>query len=205
VTASLIYRSATGYELVMRALYGRHYSSRMRAVAAEVPPGASVLELCCGPATLYRRCLRGRVSGYVGIDVNPGFVSMLRRRGIDARELDLAVPDGELPRADVAIIQASLYHFLPDAERLVDRMLAAARERVIVAEPVRNLASSRLPVVGLIGRRAADPGTGGHATRFDERSLGALMERYSERVVKSFEIPGGRERVFVLSAVDPPV
>src|SRR5436305_14222025 len=52
---SLIYRSALGYELVMRALYGRHYAERMRAVAAEVPHGSSVLELCCGPATLYKR------------------------------------------------------------------------------------------------------------------------------------------------------
>ena len=204
MTTSLIYRSATGYELVMRTLYGRHYSARMRAVAAEVPAGASVLELCCGPATLYRRCLRGRVSAYVGVDVNPGFVTMLRRRGIDARELDLAAPDGDLPHADVAIIQASLYHFLPDAEQIVDRMLAAARDRVIVSEPVRNLASSGVPIVGLIGRRAADPGTGAHATRFDERTLEALMNRYGERVVKSFAIPGGRERVFVLSAGEPP-
>jgi hypothetical protein len=205
VSTSLIYRSAIGYELVMRALYGRHYSSRLAAIAGEVPTGATVLELCCGPATLYRRRLRGHVSGYVGIDVNPGFVSMLRRRGIDARQLDLASPGCELPPADVVIIQASLYHFLPHAERIVDRMLAAARQRVIVSEPVRNLASSGMPIVRLIGRRAADPGTGGHATRFDERSLGALMDGYRGRVVKSFAIPGGRERVFVLSATDPPV
>ncbi len=52
-STSLIYRSATGYELVMRALYGRHYADRMQAVAEQVPPGASVLELCCGPGTLY--------------------------------------------------------------------------------------------------------------------------------------------------------
>lgn len=204
MSTSLIYRSATGYELVMRALYGRHYSSRMRAVAGEVPPGSSVLELCCGPATLYQRCLRGRVSGYVGLDVNPRFVMMLRRRGIDARQLDLAAPDGDLPPADVVIIQASLYHFLPHADRIVDRMIAAARQRVIVSEPVRNLASSRVPIVRRIGRRAADPGTGGHATRFDEHSLGALMDRYRERVLRSFAIPGGRELVFVLSAADPP-
>ena len=199
MSTSLIYRSATGYELVMRALYGRRYSSRMHAVAGEVPPGSSVLELCCGPATLYRRCLRGRVSGYVGIDVNAGFVTMLRRQGIDARQLDLAAADGDLPPADVVIIQASLYHFLPHADQILDRMLAAARQRVIVSEPVRNLASSGVPLVRLVGRRAADPGTGGHATRFDERTLGALMDRYGERVVKSFAIPGGRERVFVLS------
>jgi SAM-dependent methyltransferase len=205
VSTSLIYRTATGYELVMRALYGRHYLSRLQAIATLVPPSCTVLELCCGPATLYQRCLRGRVSGYIGIDVNPGFVAMLRRRGIDARRLDLAAPDGELPHADVAIIQASLYHVLPHAEQIVDRMLAAARQRVIVSEPVRNLATSNVRILRLIGRRAADPGPGGHATRFDERSLQALMDRYRERVVKSFAIPGGRERVFVLSAGEPPV
>jgi SAM-dependent methyltransferase len=205
VSTSLIYRSATGYELLMRALYGRYYSARMSTLAGEVPPGSSVLELCCGPATLYRRRLRGQVRDYVGIDVNPGFVAMLRRQGIDAREQDLAAPNGELPPADVVLMQASLYHFLPDAERIIDRMLAAARERVIVSEPVRNLASSGVPIVRSIGRRAADPGTGGHATRFDEQSLKTLMDRYGDRVVKSFAIPGGRERVFVLSGGASPV
>ena len=204
MSVSLIYRSAAGYELLMRALYGRHYSARMRAVADEVPPGSSVLELCCGPATLYRRFLRARVSGYVGIDVNAGFVETLRRGGIDARQLDLDGTHVELPSADVVIIQASLYHFLPDAHRIVDRMLAAARDRVIVSEPVRNLASSGVPIVRLVGRRATDPGTGGHATRFDERTLEALMERFEGRILRSFAIPGGRERVYVLSAVEPP-
>jgi SAM-dependent methyltransferase len=200
LSVSLIYRSAVGYELLMRALYGRHYADRMRAVATEVPPGSSVLELCCGPATLYRRCLRGRTSGYVGLDVNPGFVAALRRRGIDALQLDLAADDRALPSADVVIIQASLYHFLPRAERVVDRMLAAARDRVIVSEPVRNLACSDVPIVRVLGRHAADPGTGGQARRFDERSLDAFMARYRAQILKVFAIPGGRERVYVLEA-----
>ena len=97
-------------------------------------------------------------------------------------------------------IQASLYHFLPDPEGIIDRMLAAARDRVIVSEPVRNLASSDLPLIGRLGRSAADPGVGGHAQRFTEATLDALMERYRERIQKSFPIPGGRERVYVLSA-----
>ncbi len=204
MSVSLIYRSATGYELLMRALYGRHYADRMRAVANEVPPGSSVLELCCGPATLYRRCLRGRTSSYVGVDVNPGFVAALRRRGIEALQLDLAADDRALPSADVVIIQASLYHFLPRAQRLVDRMLAAARDRVIVSEPVRNLAGSEVAIVRVVGRRAADPGTGGHARRFDERSLEAFMRPYRAQILKEFAIPGGRERVYVLQATRRP-
>jgi SAM-dependent methyltransferase len=200
VSTSLVYRSAAGYELLMRLLYGRHYAARMRAVADQVPAGASVLECCCGPGTLYERHLRGRAGEYVGIDVNPRFVARLRRRGVDARRLDLAAAELEFPRADVVILQASLYHFLPDAERIVDAMLDAARDRVIVSEPIRNLASSRVPLIARLGARATDPGVGEHNQRFSEASLAALMERYRERVLKAFPIPGGREMVYVLSA-----
>ena len=199
MSTSLIYRSARGYELLMRTLYGRHYVDRMRVVAEQVPQGASVLELCCGPGTLYQRFLRHRASAYIGLDVNDGFVEKLRRQGIDARRLDLSGPDA-LPEADVALMQASLYHFLPHAADVVERMVAAAGDRVVISEPIKNLASSELPLIGQLGRRAADPGVGGHAHRFDEQSLDALMRPYAERVLNRFEIPGGREKVYVLAA-----
>lgn len=192
---SLVYRSAGGYELLMRVLYGRHYGDRLAVVAAQVPDGASVVECCCGPGTLYRRHLRGRVASYVGLDVNDGFVARLRSEGVDARRLDLA-GDAALPDADVVLMQASLYHFLPQPERILERMLAAARDRVIISEPIRNLASSRVPGVALIGRRAADPGVGGHANRLDEAALDRLMRDYDQ--LAAFTIPGGREKVFVL-------
>jgi SAM-dependent methyltransferase len=202
VSTSLVYRSAGGYELLMRALYGRHYEDRMRFVAERVPPGASVLELCCGPGTLYLRHLSERVSRYVGLDVNERFVARLRRRGVDARLLDLS-GDVRLPDADVAIIQASLYHFFPDPAPVIERMLAAAHDRVIVSEPIRNLASSPLPLVGSIGRRAADPGVGGHAHRFTEATLDELLERFRPLVLEALPIPGGREKVYVLDARPP--
>jgi SAM-dependent methyltransferase len=203
LSTSLIYRSALGYELLMGVLYGRHYGARMRAVANQVPDGASVLECCCGPGTLYLHHLRGRTSAYVGLDVNAGFVERLRRRGVDARRVDLATDTQPLPEADVVILQASLYHFLPQPERILDRMLTAARDRVIVSEPVRNLASSENALIARLGRRAADPGVGGHAQRFTEATLAALMERYRERVLRSFPIPGGREVVYVLEGTRP--
>ncbi len=199
MSTSLVYRSAVGYEALMRLLYGRHYVDRMALVAAEVPPDASVVELCCGPGTLYLRHLRGRVAGYVGLDVNEGFVRRLRARGVDARLVDLAGEE-PLPPGDVLIIQSSLYHFLPDAGLLIDRMLAAAGLRVIISEPIRNLASSGLPVIGPVSRRSADPGVGGHARRFTEHTLDELMSGYGERVESSFLIPGEREKVYVLSA-----
>jgi len=204
VSTSLVYRSALGYELVMRLLYGAHYGERMRAVAELVPPGSSVLELCCGPGTLQRRHLEERAGAYVGIDINPRFVAQLRRRGVDARRVDLAEDDPPLPDADVVMMQASLYQFLPDAGRIVERMLAAAGDRVIIAEPIRNLASSRLPLVGRLGRRGTDPGVGQAAHRFTEESLDALLGAYRDRVIEAFKIPGNREKVYVLAARRPP-
>ncbi len=200
MSTSLVYRSATGYELLMRTLYGRHYAARLSAVADQVRPGASVLELCPGPGALYERHLRRRTGAYTGADVNEAFLRRLRGMGADVLALDLSSAAAQLPGADVVIMQASLYHFLPDAGAIVDRMLAAARERVIIAEPIRNLTSSRLPLLGLLGRRATDPGAGGegHAQRFSEPTLDRLMESYAGLTVAAFTIPGGREKVFVL-------
>lgn len=181
----------------MRALYGRYYTARDAAVAAHVPAGASVLELCCGPSRLYRKELRGRVGSYIGLDANASFVEHLRRLGVDARQADVAT--APLPKADVVVMQASLYHFLPDARAMVERMRAAARDRVIVSEPVRNLASSGLPLVArLAGRGTATDGTP-HEHRFDEASLDALTATFGDAVRTAELIPGGREKVYVLS------
>lgn len=193
---SLVYRNASIYELAMRGLYGRHHGERLRAVAEQVPAGATVLELCCGPGSLYLRHLRARVGSYVGCDANPGFVAGLQARGVDARLIDLVDPDQPLPRADVAIMQASMYHFLPDANAIVRRMLGVAELCVIISEPVRNLSSSTLPLIGTIGRRATNPGVGGHADRFTETTLDQLMAAYDVRA--AFLTPGGRDKVYVL-------
>ncbi len=194
----LVYRSALGYELVMRALYGRHYADRLRAVADQVPAGASVLELCPGPGALYARHLRRRPGAYTAIDVNERFVARLRRLGAQALVGDLSA-SADLPEADVVIMQASLYHFLPDAGEIVDRMLAAARLRVVVAEPIRNLASSTIPVLAALSRLTTDAGAGGPQQRFDEISLDDLMARYADVTIAAFTIDGGREKVFVLA------
>lgn len=195
---SLIYRSAWGYGLAMRVLYGRYYGARDAAVAEHVPDGASVLELCCGPARMYRRELRRRTSSYVGIDANAGFVERLRRRGVDARRAD--VETAELPRADIVVMQASLYHFLPEerAAAIVERMRAAAQKRVVISEPVRNLAASRIGFVARLAAGGAATADGAHPQRFDEDSLRALMARFAPAVLHSGPAPGGREHVYVL-------
>ena len=202
MTESLLYRSERGYVLAMRALYGRHYEARHRAVANLVPARAEVLDVCCGPATIWRRYLRAKEVRYHGLDINPRFIERLRGLGVAAEVWDVgkAVP---LPKADVVIMQASLYHFLPDPHPVIRRMLTAAREAVVISEPVRNLSTSPLFLLAGLGRRLTRVGRSGTA-RFDEQTLDAVMGRYQSAVSERFLIPGGREKVYVLRPASLP-
>ena len=199
MATSLIYRSASMYELAMLLLYGRHYASRYRAISELIPAGSSVLDLCCGPALLYHRYLRAKSVQYTGLDINTKFIEQLIRRGVSGLVWDLR-SDEPLPPADYVIMQASLYHFLPDASHVVNRMLQAARERVIIAEPVRNLATSDSRLLSLLGRVFTNAGSGEQRLRFTEATLADFFSAYASRVVESFPIAGGREKVYVLDA-----
>ena len=194
----LIYRGAALYELAMLALYGRHYPARYRAIAELVPPGSSVLDVCCGPGVLFDRYLRRRGVEYTGLDINPRFVARVNRRGGRGWVWDLR-DEAPLPRADVVVMQASLYHFLPDAAPVVDRMRRAARVRVIIAEPIRNLAASRHRWLAAFAARQTAAGRDGQPRRFDEPTLDALLGPLGRGSL----IPGGREKVYVLEPHDP--
>ena len=197
--ASLIYRNAGLYEAVMVALYGRHYGSRYRAIADLIEAESSVLDLCCGPAVLYRRYLRAKAVRYTGLDVSEPFIEQLKRSNAEGFVWDLT-SDRPLPSVDYVVMQASLYQFLPAAEAVVDRMLRAARKQVIVAEPIQNLTSSKSRLIAAFGRRFTDPGDGRSAHRFNEQTLTSFFEPYSPYIRQSFLIPGAREKVYVLDS-----
>ena len=195
---SFIYKSVPVYELAMLLLYGRHYSARYRAIAELIPQGSSVLDLCCGPALLYHRHLRAKSVQYTGLDINARFIERLTTRGCSGQVWDLRSEE-QLPRADYVIMQASLYHFLPDASPVVNRMLQAARRQVIIAEPVRNLSESDSRLLASLARLFTNPGTGEPRLRFNEASLAKFFSAYGPRVVQSFSIAGAREKVYVLT------
>lgn len=197
---SLIYRSRMAYELAMLALYRRHYAERYEAIANLIPEGAVVLELCCGPGVLYDRYLRNKNVSYRGLDFSEKFVSQLRRKGVAAEQWDLR-SHRPLPHAEYVIMQASLYHFLPDAAPVLDRMLQAAEKQVIVAEPIKNLSSSKMPMIARLSRKLTDPGAGSSASRFEEGTLDALAQQYGSLLHQSFLAPGGREKVYVFDKV----
>jgi hypothetical protein len=191
--SSLIYNHRAAHHLLLRLLYGRYFSARYEAIASEVPAGSAVVDVCAGDGYLYLNYLCAKPVQYQALDISPHLVRWMQRHGIRARQFD--VWRDAVPAADVVIMQASLYQFLPDAAPVVEKLLRAARQRVIIAEPVRNLASSDNPVLRLIGRHLTRPEAGGgtyQADRFDRVSLMAMFRQFPA-LERCCELPGGRE------------
>lgn len=194
---SLVYQSHWLYEGAMALLYGRNYRRRHSAIAALIPPNTSVLDVCCGPGTLYSRHLKGRCSSYLGIDINERFIAQVRRRGADGMMGDVAEMPA-LPVRDYCVMQASLYQFLPTADSIINKLLNSARQSVIVAEPVRNLADSPNRILRWAGRAMTNPGRGACPTRFNSDTLARFFERYGDLVLHKGCIAGGREDIYML-------
>jgi SAM-dependent methyltransferase len=194
---SPLYQRAFLYEMVMAALYGRHYPARYQVVADLIPAGTTVLELCCGPGVLFDRYLRGKVAQYTGLDLSSQFVQRVQAKGGHGVVWNLRSTT-QLPQADCVVMQGSFCHFLPDTEPVFRRMLQAARSRIIVAEPIRSLVSGKSRIAAAIGRRFTDPGDGHSSLRWNESSLDRFFAPYAPLIETSFLIPGGREKVFVL-------
>ena len=218
----------------MRVLYLGGYKARSEALAALIPERSSVVDLCCGPATLYFKYLRFKHVSYTGLDINRPFVERLSLLGSEkrvptesasqARQRSTgsdqkvrnpqpddatvtgmvwdATADAPLPKGDYVIMQASLYHFLPDPYPIVDRMLVAAEKYVILTEPVRNLADSKNPLIAGLSRKLTNPGTGDQPNRFNEKRFEEFLARYRAegRVVESYPIAAGREQLCLLRA-----
>jgi trans-aconitate methyltransferase len=196
----LIYKNAALYALANRALYGRHHATRYRVVADLIPARSTVVDLCCGPATLYHRFLRHKSVHYTGLDISPFFIDSLNERGGHGLLWDVR-SDKSLPNADYVVIQGSLYFFLPDPSSLIERMLAAATSQVVVAEPIRNLSTGRFAFISNIAMHLGGAVRGNHPARFTEETLDKFFERYSSKLTRAFKIPGGRDKVYMIEKV----
>ena len=92
-------------------------------------------------------------------------------------------------------MQASLYQFHDIADALLPRLWATARRQLVIAEPVRDLAQSRVALVRWLGYALTRTPDGVHTFRYTEALLLDLYRRCQIPVSRFDHTPGGREVV----------
>lgn len=186
------------YEAVMRLLYGRYYRKRLLAVAALIPDGSRVADVCAGDCSLYRYALKDKNIDYVAYDINLRFASWASLHGITMTVSDLRAND--FPQADCVVMLGALYQFIPHERLVIDKLLQAARRIVILAEPIHNVAQSRILLFRRVGQWATRVGDNPCAQRFDEVTLRSLLGEYGFQ--KITPLAGGRELLAVYTVAD---
>lgn len=192
------YWSASCYDFFKTRVWGqtaRIQREQQERVREWIPRGASVVEVAAGTGTFYSQTLAGHVGGYIALDLNPAFVRAMQQRGIDARLCDVRVDS--LPAADIVVIYSSLYHFKAQHPAVFGKLLAAARDRLIIVEPLHQ---DRPPTWrSHLRARLADIGEGPIYDRFREEELRALAA--ANGCIEHFELLPGNTALCVVTGL----
>ena len=191
------YRSARGYDWIMRLMYGADYRRKLDTVSAWVPEGSVVVDLCCGTSAIAD--LLGRKNCiYTGLDIHPAFVDSGRRKGLTVNYWD--GDENLIPSADVILLLSSLYQFSERASALIARIYAQARHRVIISEPIHNVTQSRNWLLQRLALQATRVRDKTFDFRFDESSIERVFAGVPDAAIT--RIACGRELVCVLEKRD---
>lgn len=190
------YLNAACYEFFIKFIWRKKWSQltqTWKAVLAWVPSGSRVVEVAAGTGRFYREALCKRVSSYLALEINPPFVNKLRSLGINAIQAD--VSKEPIPTGDIVVILSALYHFKNIDAEFLHKLLGAARERVIIVEPVCSPLNTRSPH-DKIRAKLADIGEGPIFQRYSVDELLGLCKRHAE--IEHFERLAGNECLVVL-------
>lgn len=179
------------YRLTVRVMYGTGFHRRYQAVA-DLTDGLETLDVCCGDGSLANYLPKNQ---YRGVDLHQIFVSHCQRKGLSVMQLN--IQNEPLPKTPCLVMMASLYQFIPQHKKIVIELIRSAEHRVIISEPIQNLATGKNSMVAWLAKRLADPVGGAAPYRFDEQSLRIFFDRFGFQRI----IPNGRELIGVLDKI----
>jgi trans-aconitate methyltransferase len=168
----LAYWHPVTYRFIEKVLYGRSYRRHYEALSREIGD-LSLLELCCGDCQIVDY-LKG--NAYQGLDINPRFVNHARKKGFKVSLQDVMV--SEIPEAECILIHNSLYQFYPHHERLIRRAFESAQKKLVISEPVINLASSKNRIVSFIAKSVTRVGEDSSSKRFNRKEMKDIFDKY---------------------------
>lgn len=184
------------YRKIMQLAYGKQFKTRYEILAQYVPDNCELLELCMGDACFYQEYLKGKQVKYSCADINPVFVNAAKRKGLNASLIDIS--KDEIPASDFILMQAALYHFIPNEKQIIQKLLDACRKAVIISENIDNLSNDASPLKSWIGEQLSKAKSGQSKLKFTRESLKECFAGFSHYISAWKESPDSKEIIIVL-------
>ena len=83
-------------------------------------------------------------------------------------------------------MQASLYQFIPNEKKILEKLLNATKKYLIISEPVINYSQSRSKLISKIARLLNNPGDGIKEKRFNLESFKKTLTPFKKNIIKEF-------------------
>ena len=122
---SIIYWHPAIYTLAMRFLYRKYFRERYRKIVDLIPAEAEIIDICCGDCYIYFHYLNDKNVKYLGLDINKTFINAAIKKGARAEQFDIL--KDHLPHSDYILMLASMYHFIPMQDYVIQKILNATR------------------------------------------------------------------------------
>lgn len=180
---SIIYWHPEIYTLFMKLLCGRHYRRRYIELRNLIDSNSSLLDVCCGDCKLYE-FLKDKNIEYTGLDFNPIFIKKANERRINARLCN--IHKDNIPSADYVVIQSSLYQFIPEHVKVLQKLFKATNRYLVISECLNSYSVSKSWIFSYVGKKLNNPGDGIKALRFNMEMLKEAIEPFRGDVVKEF-------------------
>jgi hypothetical protein len=190
------YWNALLYELSVKLLWRKKKSReilRWEKARQWIPKESSVVEVAAGTGRFYLEMLYNHVKSYLALDINPAFVNNMTSKGIHAHQTDLR--KDPIPDADVVVMISALYHFKNIAPEFLKKLQIAARDRVIIVEPVSQPLDRR-SLYDRMRAKLVDIGEGPIFQRYSKEELLGLCKNHAE--ILHFEPLPDNELLIVL-------
>lgn len=178
----------------MNILYRMKYQARFNDIIDLIKDSdTTILELCFGDTLIAQTC-KERGIEWIGYDINEYFVSNAKAKGFNATKQDISELE-KLPQADLCIMCGSLYHFIPEIEMTLNKMLTSS-SRIIISEPIKNLSSNN-GMIGKISRILTNAGKGHENFRFDRSSIIETLEKYKKSQNYTYKIISTKRDILI--------
>lgn len=126
---------------------------RYRAIAALLPPGASVLDVGCGDGSFGQHLAGARPDcSYFGADISKAAISILESRGLRGAVIDPSIPlRGQVPGPFDVVTAMEVVEHVHDAEALMNEIVALSKQEIVITIPNAGFILHRIRL-GVFGR-----------------------------------------------------